>query len=57
MILSDFCDKLSLDLIKSALQTFLIYLIRQESVALVNYSSSIHIKEDKSRVDNIISLY
>jgi AraC-like DNA-binding protein/quercetin dioxygenase-like cupin family protein len=55
MILRDSCDELSLSLIKSSLQTFLIYLIRQGSGAHVNYSSSIHIKENKNRVDNIIS--
>jgi AraC-like DNA-binding protein/quercetin dioxygenase-like cupin family protein len=55
MILSDSSDELSLSLIKSALQTFLIYLIRQGSGANVNLASSIHIKENKSRVDNIIS--
>lgn len=55
MVLADSCDDLSLALIKSALQTFLIYLIRQKAGSRVNYSSSIHIKENKNRVDNIIS--
>lgn len=49
------CSPQSLALIKSSLESFLISIIKQESGENAFYSSSIHIKENKSRVDNIIS--
>jgi AraC-like DNA-binding protein len=49
------CTSQSLSLIKSSLESFLISIIKQENGKNSFYSSSIHIKENKSRVDNIIS--
>lgn len=45
----------SLDLIKSSLETFLIYLIRQGNSKNIDISSSIHMRENKKRVDLIIA--
>ncbi|MBK5201388.1 MAG: hypothetical protein JJE21_07620, partial [Spirochaetaceae bacterium] len=53
LILSD--NNNSLSLIKSSLETFLIYLLMQRYEKKINLNSNIHIKEIKSRVEKTIS--
>lgn len=53
LVLNDSND--SLALIKSTLETFLIYLLLQRDEKKINFNSSIHVKEIKSRVEKIIT--
>ena len=55
LVLSENFDGESLSLIRASLEAFLIQLIRQESDDKVNFTSSIHDKENKSRIDFVSS--